>query len=212
MIITYHNLQFFRIQLGDTVIAFNPISKDSKFKSSRFGADIALITQNSPDFNGVDNLNSKNKDLFVISGPGEYEISGVFIKGVLLNDFIKDTSKINTAYSLVLDGISIGFLGSAKNKDISEKAKLALVDSDIVFVPIGGGDVMDFSDAHSLATKLGAKIIIPMHYGVTGEKDALTKFLKEGSSEKVEVIDKLTIKKKDLEGKNGEIVVLAPAS
>jgi len=53
MIITYHNIEFFKIQQGDTVIAFNPISKQSKFKGSRFGADVALISANSIDFNGL---------------------------------------------------------------------------------------------------------------------------------------------------------------
>jgi hypothetical protein len=37
---------------------------------------------------------------------------------------------------------------------------------------------------------------------------ALKQFLKEGGEEKLEAIDKLVIKKKDLEGKEGDIVVL----
>jgi hypothetical protein len=41
-----------------------------------------------------------------------------------------------------------------------------------------------------------------------GEKDALKKFLKEEGAD-VKPIEKLTIKKKDLEGKEGEVVVLA---
>jgi hypothetical protein len=53
-----------------------------------------------------------------------------------------------------------------------------------------------------------------MHYQTTeaggdmGEKDALKKFLKEEGAD-VKPIEKLTIKKKDLEGKEGEVVVLA---
>ncbi len=54
MIITYHGGEFFKVQFGDTVLAFNPISKDSKLKSSRFGADIALVSLNHPDMNGVE--------------------------------------------------------------------------------------------------------------------------------------------------------------
>jgi len=52
-----------------------------------------------------------------------------------------------------------------------------------------------------------------MHYtsaaGVMGEKDALKKFLKEEGAEGQGPVDKLTLKKKDLEGKEGEVVVLA---
>ena len=46
-----------------------------------------------------------------------------------------------------------------------------------------------------------------MHYGQIGNKDALKLFLKE-AGEDVKPIEKLTVKKKDLEGKEGEIIVL----
>ena len=56
MIITYLGKQFFKIQQGDLVIAFNPISKDSKagVAPSRFGSAMALSTINHPDYNGFD--------------------------------------------------------------------------------------------------------------------------------------------------------------
>ena len=44
-----------------------------------------------------------------------------------------------------------------------------------------------------------------MHYNAA----ALKSFLKEAGAEKVEPMDKFTVKKKDLEGKEGEIVVLS---
>ena len=82
MIITYQGLEFFKVQFGDTTLAFNPISKESKFKPTRFFADIALVSANHPDFNGVENLSYNGKDPIVVSGPGEYEAKGVFIKGL----------------------------------------------------------------------------------------------------------------------------------
>ena len=33
MIITYQGVEFFKVQFGDTILAFNPISKESKFKN-----------------------------------------------------------------------------------------------------------------------------------------------------------------------------------
>jgi len=93
MVITYHGIQFFKLQFGDTVVAFNPISKKSKFKSSRFGSDIVLITSNDEDFNGVENVTSKNKKPFVIDGPGEYEVKNIFIKGALSKTKYKGKEK-----------------------------------------------------------------------------------------------------------------------
>ncbi len=56
MIITNLGIESFKVQFGDTTIAFNPISKESKFKSTRFFADIALVSLNHPDMNGSENL------------------------------------------------------------------------------------------------------------------------------------------------------------
>jgi hypothetical protein len=82
MVITYLGADFFKVQFGDITIAVNPISKESKLKQARFGADIALVSANHPDLNGVDMVSHGDKKPFVISGPGEYEIKGVFIKGL----------------------------------------------------------------------------------------------------------------------------------
>ena len=207
MIITYHNIQFFKIQFGDMVIAFNPISKDSKFKGSRFGADIVLISTNSTDFNGIESVSSKNKEPFVISGPGEYEVQGIFIKGTRSDSQYKDKKRINTIYTLKIDSMNVGFLGALNVKELSDNSKSILADIDILFVPIGGSGVLNSSDAHNLATKLGPKIIIPMHYGEVGQENALKNFLKESGDENIKPIDKLTIKKKDMEDKLGEIFV-----
>jgi len=208
MIITYHNIQFFKIQQGDTVVAFNPISKKSKFKGSRFGADLALVTSNSVDFNGVENVTSKNKKPFIVEGPGEYEVQDIFIKGAVSSSLYKEKERINTVYSLILDGIKIGFLGALNSVDLSEKAKAILGEVDILFVPIGNEGTLNPADANKLATKLGAKIIIPMHYGDVGEKDALKTFLKETGSEEIKAVEKLTLKKKDLAEKQGQVMVL----
>ena len=53
MVISFLGAQFFKVSFGDTTLAFNPISKRSKLKQARFGADIALISVNHVDFNAV---------------------------------------------------------------------------------------------------------------------------------------------------------------
>ena len=73
MIITYLGAEFFKVQFGDITLAFNPISKDSKLKPSRFGADIVFVSTYHEDFNGIDQVTHGDKKPFVIAGPGEYE-------------------------------------------------------------------------------------------------------------------------------------------
>ena len=99
MIITYFGKQFFKIQQGDMVLAFNPVSKSSKTGiSAHFGADIALVTTNYPDYNGIEQLSHGEREPFVITGPGDYEVKGIFVKGVLSEALIGGKKYINTIY------------------------------------------------------------------------------------------------------------------
>ena len=212
MIITYQGVEFFKVQFGDTILAFNPISKESKHKTTRFFADVALVSANHPDFNGVENLSYNGKDPLVISGPGEYETRGVFIKGFQSKTLYGKTEKINTVYTVVLEGMTLCFLGALSDEKLSPEFMEAIEDIDILFLPVGADGVLDAVKANKIAVSLEPKLIIPMHYGDVGVDGALKKFLKEAGEEGVKPVDKLTLKKKDLEGKEGEVVVLSQSN
>lgn len=207
MIITYFGGEFFKVQFGDTTLAFNPISKESKLKPSRFGADIVLSTTYHVDFNGIDQVTHGEKKPFVISGPGEYEVKSVFIKGLPSESKYGGKTLVNTIYTVSLENMNICFLGALDEAELKAETIEALDEIDILFVPVGGEGVLDPIKAYKLAVSLGPKIIIPMHYGDIGVKDALKAFLKE-AGENPNPEPKLTLKKKDLEGKEGDIVLL----
>ncbi|MBL7045077.1 MAG: MBL fold metallo-hydrolase [Parcubacteria group bacterium] len=215
MVITYHGGEFFKVSFADTTVAINPISKESKLSSARFGADIAIVSLNDKDFNGVEQVTHGDKEPFAILGPGEYEVKKVFIKGLQSMSGYGGSERINTIYSIMLEGMNLVFLGALNSNKLNADVKEALGEIDILFLPIGGDGVLNTADAHALAVDLEPKIVIPMHYGDIenppaggGKETALAKFLKEDGSENGKPVDKLTIKKKDLDGKEGEIVVL----
>ena len=185
MVITYHGAECFKISQGDLTLVINPQSKLS--------ADITLFTTGRGE--------TAEKSGFVIDGPGEYEIKDVFIKGFLSEGPAK---KINTIYLISFEGMNLCFLGALRNPALPTEILEAIEDVDILFVPIGGGEMLDSASAYKLAVSLEPSIIIPMHY----TKLALEQFIKEGGEAKVESLDKFVVKKKDLEGKEGEIVVL----
>lgn len=204
MIVTYYGKQFFKVQLGDTVIAYNPISKDSRHKTARFGADIVLSSLRHADFNGVDQCSYGDKEPTIISGPGEYEVGGIFIKGFSTETVYEKEKKINTVYGVVFEGINLCFLGSLAHIDaLSREVKEGLGEIDVLFVPIGGE--LTPADAYKLALALDVRVVVPMDYDE--EKGALAHFIKEGGGT-AETVDKYTFKKKDLEGKEGAVVVI----
>jgi len=205
MIITYFGKQFFKIQQGEMVLAFNPVSKSSKTGiSAHFGADIALVTTNHPDYNGIEQLSHGERAPFVINGPGDYEIKEIFIKGILSNSIIAGKKYINTVYLLTIDAVNIAFFGTLSDLEFSKEAHEAINSPDIIFIPIGGKDSLDAKTAAKFASSLEPKLIIPMDY----DESTLKVFLKEIGEEKAEVVDKLTLKRKDLENKEGEVVIL----
>ncbi len=148
------------------------------------------------------------KEPFFVQGPGEYEIQGVFVKGFASKSEYSKSATINTVYTVRLEDMNILFLGALSDKKIDLSIIEDMDSVDVLFVPIGGEGVLEPSEAHSLAVALEAKIIIPMHYDGMGSKDALKIFLKEAGTESTTALEKLTIKKKDLDGKSGEVVVL----
>jgi hypothetical protein len=207
MIITYLGKQFFKIGQGSLTVAFNPISKDSKsgVAASRFGSDIALSTINHPDYNGFDMVSHGETVPFEISGPGDYEIKDIFIKGIMTQTELGGKKYINTIYSMTIENISLCFLGAVSDNKLSSSIRGQIESPDILFIPIGNNDLLDPSEAYKLAVTLEPKIIIPMDY----DEKTLKVFLKEAGQEKVAPVEKLTIKAKEIMGREAEVVVLS---
>ncbi len=203
MVITYQGGYFFKVQFGDITLAVNPISKDSKLKSSRFGADVALVSANNGDMNGVDQVSFGGKEAFSITGPGEYEIKDVFIKGFASETNYGGEKKINTIYTVQLENMNLCFLGALSTKDLPTEADESIESIDILFVPVSS-DTLSPADAYKLAVKLEPKLIIP----VSTDAAAIKTFLKEAGEEGQKPQDKLTLKRKDLDGKDADVVVL----
>lgn len=204
MVITYQGGECFKVSFGDTTLAFNPMGKKSKLGSAKFGADVALVSMWHDDFNGVDNATHGAKQPFVVDGPGEYEIGDVTARGFGVATTYDKKERFNTIYQVQMEGMNLVFLGALSDPEIDSKILGELGDIDILFIPIGGGDVLEVPQASKLAVKLEAKLVVPMHY----DDKSLKAFLKEEGVNNGKPQDKLTIKKKDLIGLSGEVAVL----
>lgn len=213
MVITHHGGQCFKVTFGDLTLVFDPISKGATLPGVRFGADIALVSRNHPDFNGISEVTYGEKEPFAITGPGEYEYGGVTVQGFLSSSEYAlakgQTKAINTIYSVKLEGMTLLHLGALSDTALSHDAKESIDEIDVLFVPVGGDGVLDAGQAAKLTTTLEPRIIIPMHWSGMGDTKSLDAYLKEegGALEKT---DKLTLKKKDAVDKDGDIIVINP--
>ena len=221
MVITHHGGQCFKVTFGDLTLVFDPINKGASLPSVRFGADIALVSRNHPDMNGVSEVTYGDKVPFVINGPGEYERQGVTIQGFLSKSNYGlakgEESALNTIYAVELEDMTLVHLGALSEKDLPAAAREGIDEVDVLFVPVGGdpstgsgqAGVLSAAQAHEIAVSLEPKIIIPMHWSGIGSPKSLDAFIKEAGNG-VEKVDKLTLKKKDLAGRDGSILVITP--
>lgn len=204
MVITYYGGLCLKVQSGETVLAFNPPSKESKLKSPRFQTNVVLVNLNHKDCNGYENMSAKTegKEPVLISGPGEYEVGGTYMGGI--------AQGVNTIYTLDLEDIRICHLGAFQGSEVTAEIKGAVGVVDVLFVPVGGESELSPDDAVKVASKFQAKVIVPLYYFEDGKQADLQKFLKEIGKEGAKAEEKLTIKKKDIAEKEDEVIVLNP--
>lgn len=205
MILTYHEGGCIRASAGDTTVVFGPVSKASKnFKPVNFGADVAFVSFNHADMNGAEEAARGDKQPFVISGPGEYEVKEIAASGFPAGSTYGGEGKINTVYSIHFDGLNVMYLGALGDLDLP-KELLEMDSPDVLITPVGGNGTLSAAEAAKLAVKLEAKIIIPILY----DDKSLKQFLKEAGAEGTKPEEKLTIKPRDVASKQNEVVVLA---
>ena len=241
MVITYYGLSCFKVQSGDMTLAFDPPSKGSDLKPPRFEANVVLSSHNHPGHNGLHELSAKkparnaspasnasrsdagwHSDAggeggpFLVSGPGEYEIEGLAIYGIASFHDSEKGKKLgfNTIYTVEFENIKLCHLGDLGESDIDSETLEALGEIDVLFLPVGGKDVLDAEAAVKILNKIEPKAVIPMHYSIpkTSIKGArVEEFLKELGEEKIKPEEKFTFKKKDLPEEGLKIVLLEPS-
>jgi L-ascorbate metabolism protein UlaG (beta-lactamase superfamily) len=140
MVITHHGGQCIKVTFGDLTLVFDPISKGATLPGVRFGADIALVSRNHPDMNGIEEVTYGEKKPFAITGPGEYEYSGVTVQGFLTKSEYGlakgQTEAVNTVYAVKLEGMTLVHLGALSEAVLSVGAREAIDEIDVLFVPV----------------------------------------------------------------------------
>ena len=100
MEIIWYGHSCFRLKSRGAAIVTDPCGKDVGYSVPRLRAHIVTIGLDQPDYNNCALVRGSPK---VINGPGEYEVKGVFITGILPK---------NTIYLFDSDDLSVCHLGS----------------------------------------------------------------------------------------------------
>jgi L-ascorbate metabolism protein UlaG (beta-lactamase superfamily) len=147
-----------------------------------------------------------------IQGPGEYEVSGVFITGIpTFHDAEegKERGK-NTVYLIEMEDVRLCHLGDLGHP-LSTGQVEEIGEVHVLMVPVGGVSTMDAGAAAEVVRLLQPGIVIPMHYKTEAlrfELGPVDRFLKEmGMKAGVEAQPKVSVTRATLPEET-QVVVL----
>lgn len=204
MNINWYGQSCFRITTqknkGEAVdILIDPLDKEQGLRGPKLEADILLVSSEDQKVGPG--------PYFLISGPGEYDIKGAYIQGIV------SQNKKNTIYTIETEEMRICHLGKLDQKELSSDQLDIIGDIDILMIPVGGGEVLGAAEAIKIMAQIEPKITIPMHYKIPNLKikmEGLDNFLKSLGIKSLEPLPKLSIKKKDISLEEAKIIILQP--
>lgn len=209
MIISWLGHSAFKIQDKTVTLAIDPYNKIGS-NMSKFQADILLISLDQEDHNYGEAIKGEP---FLIDGPGEYEIKNVFVYGVpVYHDDKNEAAKSKmTAFVIEMEGIKVAHLSDLGQQSLTAEQLDLLEGVDVLLIPVGGNETIDANGAVKIISQIQPRIVIPMHYKISGlsnKLEGVDKFLKEFGAGSAETMEKLKISKKDLPQEITKVILL----
>ena len=212
MEITWYGHSCFRImERGMAAVVTDPYdSQKIGYKPLNLKANIVSVSHDSPGHNFQKGVKGTSR---VLTGPGEFEIGGVFITGVQTRSKNKESSENfrNTMYVFDYGKAAVAHLGDLQRVPTQTEIE-ALGNIHIALVPVGGGGGLSPARAVEVISLLEPGIVIPMHYKTPDCKLDLTgvdRFLKEMGVGEIEPQATLKITRNLSPGETS-VVVLEP--
>jgi L-ascorbate metabolism protein UlaG (beta-lactamase superfamily) len=172
------------MERGMAAVVTDPYDDSMGYPALRLKADIVTVSHAAAGHSHVEAVKGDNRAL---TGPGEYEIGGVFITGIHTargggegKKKAADTSP-NTVYLIDYDGITVCHLGDLDHVPTQAQIE-ALGSVDVALVPVGGGAGLNAAQAAEVISLIEPSIVVPMHYRTDGgspKLEPVSKFLKE---------------------------------
>lgn len=201
MVISWLGDAGIRLQTKDAVLVIDPPSSETGFRMPKQASDIVAVTQRD----GRD-PKAVGGEPMIIDAPGEYERKNIFVYGLGL------ASEPNHVHWRVeVEEMSFGHLGNLQH--MLENGELTQLEGvDVLFIPVGGNDVLAPARATELISQIEPRVVIPIQYKTSGGKASygtLEAFLKDMGAKSSESQAKWKIQKKDLPAEETQVVILS---
>ena len=209
MDITWLGHSCFRLRADDVVLITDPYPDSIGLHMGEPSALAVTISQQHENHSYSEGVHGDPK---LLRGPGEYELSDVYITGIM-TDVGKGISQgaRNTAYLIEMDNLRLCHLGDAKST-LSTRQVEQLTPVDVLFLPAGGICTVEVPQAIEIVRSLEPKVVIPMHYltpGLRVELGGVDGLLREMGLRDVQPQGRLSISASSLP-QELRVVVLEP--
>ena len=189
----------FRIKGSHATVITDPYSPSLGYSLGKPTARIVTVSHQHPGHSYVQGIGGEPR---VITGPGEYEISGILIIGIATFHDAEGGGKRgrNTIYLMEVDEVSVCHLGDLGHVLTAEQAE-ELGNVDILLLPVGGVSTINAPAAAEVVRRLEPKVVIPMHYkteALSWELEPVGRFLKEIGVKEVNSRPKLSFTRTSL--------------
>ena len=152
MEITYQGRGCVRLRGRDVQVLVDP---DGAGRSNS-GIDIVVSTTGATD---VDRLRPAEGRPQLVSGPGEFEVRGVAVRGFPTPD--------GAMMRIVVDDVRVVAVGKL-SRQLSEEEIDDLGHVDVLLVPVGGNDVLTPAEATRMVRAVEPAIVVPIHHAGGG--------------------------------------------
>ncbi len=189
----------FRISGRQTTVITDPYPPDLGYSLGKPTAHIVTISHLHPGHAYIQGISGEPR---TVTGPGEYEISGVLITGIAtFHDQERGEKRgKNTVYLLEVDEVSVCHLGDLGHVLTSGQVE-EISNVDVLLLPVGGVSTINAPMAAEVVRQLGPKAVIPMHYktpALSRELEPVARFLKEIGVKEINSQPKLSVTKSSL--------------
>ena len=204
MHISWLGLSACKFETSDATVLTDPFAPSVFSPPLRAKADVVTVSNDESEVHN--HRAGVLGNPFVIDIPGEFEVKGVYVQGISLSP------SSATAFTFDMDGLRLVHFGDMQSPP-SQALLERLGEVDVLCLPVGGGTTLAPEAAVKVVNEIEPRVVVPIFFQTEGVKLRtkllpVTMFLREMGASRVEPVERVSLKRRDLALEETKVVVL----
>lgn len=165
-----------RLRSEGLALVTDPYADSLGLSMARQRAAVVTVSNTHPHHSYCEAIEG---DPRIARGPGEWQVGAFYLRGIGTPGLAgepagdrEDDRRVNTVFVIRAEGITLCHLGDL-SRTLSPAEVEGLGQTDVLFVPAGGGCTIGPAQAAELVNLIGPRIVVPLHYRAEGVEVAL---------------------------------------